>query len=304
MNRFTSMFTLIAAYFLCIVLIASLQMVNSQMEDLEQLKLHNAIDRCTDAATNELLTAADLNMDYSDTGRLSVDPAEAVRTFVDVFLINYDLPLGDDNREMVRTQYIPILTVATYDGYYIFEPRKKTSDGSYDLVSTPKLPYIYKDAASTYALNFSLDKCLKLSDGKLTKVQMPISDENALNIINTRIGEDMMYRIDASYEGGFTRTMYFPTQLTKVSVENPIKGPTVIAFIDNLDINTSKRLSAFSVGGTEISAPQFLTGYSRGGALYYCWSELFPSAYTPLDTFTTMEDAAKAGYHYDTTIMK
>lgn len=298
MNRVTSLFTLIPIYFLCICLILLITISRADVKDLEQLRLQKVIDRCTDASTSEMLEVADLDMDYADEGRLAIDPSQAVNTFVDIFLLNYGLPLGKENRELVKIQYLPIMLVATYDGYYIYE----TVKGG-EFVATPKYPYTYVSDTGTYALNFSMNKCLRLREGILSKTDMPITTNEALTRINTQISEELMYRLDKNFVGGFNRTVYFPAELTKVTSANAIKGPTVLAFVDGVDINSSSPLSCFSLGGTEVESPSFIVGYKRDGVKYYSWAEVAPAGAVILDTFNTMQEAAEDGYTYDVSLM-
>lgn len=304
MNRITSVILIIPIYFVCMLFLLSMLVVKQESESLEKLRLTKAINYSTDAATAEMLGAGHLGMDYVDKNKMTVDPQEALDTFVQVFALNYDLSLGQENLEMIKNSYMPIFVVAAYDGYYVFENRRVNREGDFNLVSTPKLPYRYKAPDGTlYALNMGLENSIKFDGGSLSKVPMPISEAEAMRVINSRISDDMLYRLDQSYAQGFESTFYIPHSMTTISHTNAISGPSVLAFINNLNLTTRNKLSEFSIGGAQVEQARMVAAYRRNGENYYAYADLLPEGVDIVEMFTNVMDAAKAGFHHDSFYM-
>jgi len=56
----------------------------------------------SDSAIEEMLDVADLGTDYVEWGKFNTDPEIALRDYIDTFLMSFDLPLTEENREMVK----------------------------------------------------------------------------------------------------------------------------------------------------------------------------------------------------------
>lgn len=97
-------------------------------------------------------------------------------------------------------------------------------------------------------------------------------------------------------------------QVTTFKRVNPIEGPTVLAFIDGWDFKTTHAISAFSIGGAQIEASRMVAGYEAinpDGSVtkMYAYADLLPENKHVIDMFTSVEEAAKAGYYYDPIFM-
>jgi hypothetical protein len=314
-------------------------MLNDELERLEQFRLTKSINYAVDAAVDEMINTGDLGMDYVDIKKMTVDPRVALDTFISVFLLNYDLyysdrsivpqnlgtVYGDDNKNTVLYQYLPVFIVAVYDGFYVFEESKLTTTGgvgllkqgiedgvSYPFVATPKLPYTYRDSynGDLYALNLGLENCIKLSNGSMTKVDLPFTCENGTKVfdvtenkvyINQRVSDEMMYRLDKHFEGGFTSNFYIPYEMTTITSVNAIEGPTVLALLRDVDLTTRYKLSSFAIGGSEVENQRMIAAYNRDGKDRYAYHDLLPAGFTSyvIEMFTTPMEAAEAGYYHD-----
>lgn len=289
--------------------------IRKDIEEFEQLKLSYAIDYASDAAMLQLIQSRDLSMDYSDKDYLSANPQEALDTFVDVFLFNYGLIPSDLNRSHVKMNFIPTFTVAMFDGYYMATPRLVENahpypengihDGTWDLVFSPKMPYIYINGTSSYALNMGSDYTLKMSGNLLSKPKgFPpgiTSKEQIHREISNIVSKDISYTINTFNENNpnWANTFYIPSALTTFTGVNPIEGPSVIAIVQNVDFATSTPISAFSVAGSKIQSARMVGGYVRNGQKYYCYMDKLPGFITIEDLFETVHDAAMAGYAHD-----
>lgn len=315
MNRWFSILLILPIWFAAIIYVAVMSFFRLENQALEDWRLKQVVNNCTDSAIEELLEASDLGMDYNDWGNFNTDPELALSDFVDTFLLNYDVPLNDTNRDVVKTNYIQAFCVAGYDGYYIYDHRETEPGGGYSLVGSTKIPYLYKDESRpgryvTYALNMGFDKCYKLTDATITQDASPVSQKEALRIINTRISDDLMERVDRAYKNGWLSTVYIPSDLTSVHSTNPIESPTVLAFVDNVDMTSFKPVNAFGIGGSRAKVARPVSAYKRLNNVtgtyvkYYAYSDLLPEGINDDKTlieevFMSVEDAASHGYYHD-----
>lgn len=312
MRRVFAIFLFVPIYFLAMFSLYVTQILSLENQSLEEFRLRKAVNYCVDSAVGEMLGSGDLNMDYVDWGRVTIDPAIAIDTYSCTFCLNYEIPTTKENREMVQNSYTKIFMVCAYDGYYVYE--------SQDLgfVSTPKLIYKYVDGDNTYALNLGLNKCWcwNNSRAKMEYVDCPFTEETCLAKINARISDDLNSRLDKYYVGGFTKTVYLPGELTTINRTNPISRPTVMALVDDVDITSARHISALGIGGSTVTQARAVAAYQRKNTpdgpfvKYYSYADLLPeglfSATNSGDGITfienmymTCEEAARAGYYQD-----
>lgn len=315
MSKTFSIILIIPLWFCAMIYLAFIAFFQIETKALDDWRLKQVVNNCTDSAIEELLEASDLGMDYADWGKFKADPELALNDYVDTFLLNYDLPLNDTNRDMVKVNYIQAFCVAGYDGYYIYDHRKTADNGGYELVGSPKLPYIYKDTTKpgryvTYAINMGYDRCYKLTDATITLAKSPISQKEAMKVINTRISDDLMERVDRAYDRGWLQSVYIPSGLTTISSTNPIESPTVLAFMDNVDLNSVNKVNAFGIGGSRARVARPVSAYKRKNNVtgqwvkYYSYSDLLPEGINNdqaliEEVYMSPEEAAEAGYHHD-----
>jgi hypothetical protein len=317
MNRVFSLLMVIPIYFLITWFLLFSITLNNEVMSLEQFKLVKALNYATDAATNEMIGGGHLGMDYSDVNRMTVDPGVALDTFCDVFALSYDLPMGMVTREYIQNMYLPIFVVAGYDGYYVFERHPSfepyVEGNNLGLISTPKLPYSYRDTAGNYyALNLSWKNAIRFHEGALSRVNLsevsPTLSINDVKMhINNRVSDDLMWRVDKLYEQGIISTFYIPYKMATVYNTNAIEGPTVFAYINEFNINTRYKLDEFSVGGTEVEEQRMIAAYVDGSlGRLYAFADLLPASFELSkieNMYATPMEAAKAGYYHDVRYM-
>lgn len=314
MNRGFGFVLSVPIVFICLFVLLQVGQVRREAEALEEYILSFAIDYSTDAAVEEMLNMSDLGQDYLDINKMNTDPEAALETFTTMMCMNYDLPLTEKAKSQVRDLYIPVFCVAAYDGYYLYTQRS-APDGDYYLQGGYKVPYTYtkEDTPSKYyALNLGGENALLLTDGSLTKVTLEsegIAAEENYRHINSVLSEAISFAFQERTGRG-DRIIYLPSDLTAITRVNSVRGPTVFAFIDGWDMKTAHALSAFSIGGAKVENARMVAGYVRinpdgSTTNLYSYADALPeSANIPIaDLFTSVEEAAQAGYYYDSTYM-
>lgn len=320
MNRNMATITLISFIYISSLIIGYLYYIKNEYREIEELKLSYAVDYCADAAVFGLLNSEDLCMDYIDKMNVKVNPKIALNTFIDMFCFNYNLEINEENRCMIKMNYIPAFAVATYDGFYVASPRlvrndlpfpeNKVINGDWDLVFDMKMPYIYTGTnGSKYSLNIGLEYYYGLNNNDLQKhygIPYGSTIGECNEAINRNISDKMAYYIELNNENNYywENKFYIPKELTSLSSINPINDISVIALVQNVDITTARKINAFSVGGAKVNYINPVVGYERNGKKYYAYIDKINENIAILDVFRTMEEAAENGYYYDVLLMK
>jgi hypothetical protein len=297
MNRLIILACTIPIFFLCSLFVIYIKIVSDETVEFEQVRLQKALNYATDAATTEMIYVGHLQMDREDRDKEMVNPSIALETFCDVFALNYGLPITDTSRILIQSQYLPVFAVAAYDGIYIYT---KQEPGSVALVSTPKIPYTYNDNGILTALNFGIKHAIYFDGYDIKNRDITLSKEEVLRIINARISSLFAEALDKEYTAGFTNRFYIPDSLTNLYATNPVSTVSVLAFVDNLDLNHLHKYTDFSVGGARVSELRRVVVYNRDGTNYYCYADLYEgNTNNIIDEYNNTTEAAQAGYHYD-----
>lgn len=297
MKRVVLPILLIAVYMIALIKFTVSYTVNAE-EELEQIHLAYAIDYASDAAIAELLGTEDLGSEYNKQGFLIANLEDALNTFVDVFLFNYDTMVNDANREYVELNFMPTFTVALYDGYYIAEHVRDEG-----LKFSPKLPYTYEKDGSTYALNMGNRDALKLDGVNLSRTATPT---NSLEEITSIITNHMATVIDtenvANYD--WINSFYIPSKLTDLTSVDPIEGPSVLTLVQGVNLNSIREVDAMSVAASRIVMDAKVVGYVRDGVNYYAYARKIPETIDVVETFRSAKEAALKGYAMDIKYME
>lgn len=310
MNRGFGLVLVIPILFLCFCLTAQITMVKQEEEEMEEYVMSFAIDYSTDAAVAEMLNMSNLGQDYMNINKVNTDPQLALTSFLNMMCLNYDLPLTDQARLQIESAYMPIFCVAAYDGYYLYTPKEDADHGWY-LQGSLKTPYTHVVGDKYYALNLGGENALLLQNGSLSKVTLDsqnIEKEEAYRQINSIVSDSLMYHFQTN-TGRDNEFLYFPASMTSIKKVNPIKGPSVLAFIDGWDFKTTHAVSAFSIGGARIKNARMVAGYTQDlngmKIKLYSYADLLPEDKADIiaEMFTSVEEAAKAGYYYDSVYM-
>lgn len=303
----------IAVFYLSVCLGGNMRYYSQELKEYEELRLSIALDYCTDAAADIMLDTDDLGTDYKELGNIKVNPQIALETFVELFMMNYDMAMTEENKEYVENNFMPVFCVAGYDGYYVASHSKAYEDShgsSYDLAFGPKLPYTYKPKGSSayYGLNMGAVNCLKIEENIMSTVSgRPPglnSKDEVIKVINSTLTDAISHAIleENDGDGVWSNTFFLPSNLTTYTGVQPVTGPSVLAMVQNVDLTTGKKVSAFSIAGSRVNLERMVAGYSRNGQLYYSYVDKLPPGVTKdnaLDMFTNTTDAARAGYRCD-----
>jgi hypothetical protein len=290
--------------------------------EIEQLKLSYAIDYAGDAGAMQLLNTGRLDMDYTENKAFNINPQLALDAFIDVFCFNYDMPPTPYNRALVQG-FIPVAVVAGFDGYYVashrqvhyYKPGATAEERDqfgedWQLVFDLKKPYRYQTTLARYALNMGLDYSMRLTGSGFDRYEGLPPDETgntmsrpyAMKWINDLVANEMSAVINRANASNYNwkNRFYLPSQLTNRTGVNPIEGPSFIVLVQGVNLTTSKPIDGFSVSGTKIDQARMLVGYERNGVKYYAYADRVPNgAVTPERLFSTMKEAAQAGYRFD-----
>lgn len=327
MSRFFAIVNLASLLVFCALIVGYLFYVQNEKDEVERLKLAYAIDYSTDAGVRAmLLETGSLGLDYAQEKKFTLNPDLAMDAFLNVFAFNYDM-LPTEEHKLLISEYIPVAAVATYDGYYIAEHRVTANrPGQYTGVGDPddadwklafgmKLPYVYENGNSKYALNMGLTDAIVYDGSSIVRDEHlpPTPDgsnmkrEEALRVINDTVSNHMAEAIEKLNEANYSwsNRFYIPSQLTDRGGVNPITGPSFLVLVQNLQyFSTVHKLSGFSVAGSSVSEARQVVGYMKDGSLYYAFADKLPDGKEPLALFETMKEAAQAGYRFDAEAMK
>jgi len=309
MNRGFGFILAVPILFLAFCITMQVKTIQTEERELEEYILSFAIDYSTDAAAAEMLNMSHLGQDYMNINKVNTDPEIALSTFINMMCMNYDLPLTDKAKLQIESGYMPVFCVAAYDGYYMYTPVQDT-DGGWRLQGSLKKPYTAEVGAKYYALNLGGENTLLFDGGSITKETLESQGIAATEVyrkVNSIISDALMYEFQ-SETGRGNKFLYLPSNMTTISKVNPIKGPSVLAFIDGWDFKTTHAVSAFSIGGARIENARMVAAYVAQDAngvetKYYSYADLLPEDVPIADMFTSVEEAAKAGYYYDSKYM-
>ncbi|MNW17059.1 hypothetical protein D3C71_2161110 [compost metagenome] len=75
--------------------------------------------------------------------------------------------------------------------------------------------------------------------------------------------------------------------------------------VQGVNVTTSRQISGFSVSGTKIAGARMVIGYKRGDVPFYAYADkVDEGTVTVEDLFTSIDEAAEAGYFMDLEVMK
>lgn len=322
MNRVFSIISLVSLLYFAALIVGGATYEMKERNEIEQLKLSYAIDYATDAGTQEMLRTGNLDMDYSNKNYVNLNPELALDAFLTVFAFNYDMLPNAENKNLIK-QYIPVAAVTTFDGVYIAEhkliknskdyPENSVDDGDWDLSFNMKTPYSYSYNNTNYALNMGMDYSIGVKGNVMQKYSgLPpssigkLSEQDVWSKINQVVFRDMSYSINKANEENpnWKNNFYIPDRFGTISGVNPIQGPSFITLVQGLDFTTARPISAFSISGSKIEAARMVAAYTRNGTKYYCYVDKAPGSVTIENLYTSVQDAAEAGYSHDTTYME
>lgn len=269
---------------------------------LQERRAEYAVNFAADAAVDSIVgNSTDLGLDYSTGDSIAAGPNVALETFLQVFCKNYGFALTEESYAVIKNDYLPMFMVAVYDGYYIAEQHQISQAGGHDLVFSLKQPYLYEDTTGIYGLNLGGLDAKKFKSSVIQKVDAPISQEHQSVVINTLVSDTIVETVCRHKEGQLQTAFYLPSSATSIVNTNPIKGVTVMAYVEGIDVGYGRSSDVFGIGGARVTKATYCIAYVRNGQKLYTYEHLVPTGVTKEATFTSPQEAAAAGYYFDNT---
>lgn len=315
MSKFFSLFLIMPLFFVIIVFFAGNAIMKADYNEFEEYRLQKTNNYATDAAVDEMLYSDNLDQDYSDMSKVTLDPMRARDTYLKVLALTYDIPSTKESLESLSAQCLDLMIVCAYDGYYVISNDATLNEdidvNTYTALSTTKLPYSYYDptADKYYSITLGSDKAYSLSTSGLSEVKTPLTKSQTLTVVNKLVNNEIASRLNAKVSGGLSKAVNIPVLST--ANNNNIENVSVISFLNGVKFTTIKELSAFSVGGTKVEATRMVACYRRNGKKMYCYTDLIPRSVAKQENIrtwaehvvTSIEEAAAFGYSCDYELM-
>ena len=300
--------------------------LETNKRQFDELRLRYAMDYATEAGFRAALATDDLGIDYSDMTDVEVSPQLALDTFDAVMCINYNMSPSAENKAMIES-YMPTAIMVCSDGFYT----AKLTEYDYDYYDNVfghgfklqwglKRPYMNKinlagarDAHLAYSLK-GVPLYVSYYDVDNALITLPIMEEERilynngvdLSSINTSIVNEANLAIRKKNEN-FTSTVtdaqmfYLPQEFSTVA-NNAVETPSFLTMLQNVTFAGSSKLQAMSVGGAKITVSRQVVGFQEKDAggnyhSYYCYNYQLPSTVAAGQYFSTIDEAARAGYH-------
>lgn len=289
--------------------------MQADYNEFEEYRLQKTNNYATDAAVDEMLYSDNLDQDYSDMSKVTLDPMRARDTYLKVLALTYDIPSTKENLDSLSAQCLDLMLVCVYDGYYVI-----SNDATYDenievneytALPTIKYTYKYSDPTSSklYALNLGYERAYELDTYGMREVDSPLSKTQTLSVINKLISDEIGSRLNCKVMNGLSKNINIPVLST--ATNNNIENVSVISFLNGIKFTTVKEMSAFSIGGAKIEPTRMVACYKRNGKKLYCYTDLIPSSVAQPGNIrqwaehvvTSMEEAAALGYSCDYELM-
>lgn len=294
--------------------------------DARQRQLDLQVNYASDAAMQDLLArGTHINTDYSDWGRMEVEPELALDTYEAVLLRNFGWADTEENRKYLEEYSIPFFIVAGYDGYYVYYKQMnetklpiKDSSGNivkyvdnitYDLLWTPKLPYAENAGGEQrfYNLGENYYGTVSSSGVKLDNVMNVNDIEKKKTCVADTLTNAANSALYAGVYGDLTEKFYIPNSFSKWANNNPIESVSIITYAsDPLTVTTKDdwSVSAFGVTGAKIDEPQYCILYKgEDGTLLYTYEENRTSVeargLTIIGVVMEPAEAASRGHWFD-----
>lgn len=266
-----------------------------------KLKLDTAINYAVDAGAEELKsTSPDLDMDYTERKKITVDPQVALDAYAIAFCKNFDMLTSETNLVEVKTRYTPVFCVAAYDGYYIAQPTIFNTSGGYDSIFSIKYPYTAEKNGIRYAFDLDMENAYAFNGSTLyVESSPPFTQDEISEAINLKVTEAFMSTVYKQQESIINGYFYLPWSMTNVARTNPIADVSVLSYVANVEVGFGESIDSYAIGGARLERSIFYACYERSGEKYYAYADRIPSGVTAEFVVATQEEAASEGYKYD-----
>lgn len=330
MRTLTGIFNLFLIMFImyaCLIMYKDMAVSTKQ---LEEMKLNTVINYASNSAFNSVVTEGQLAVDKYEMDSITIDPTTVLDVYKTIVLKSYGIGVNKSSLDMMDN-YISSAVIALDNGYYIATPKTK-NDAS--LSWGLKKPYIARYDDNTYVsynlLNerwtgfkeLPLNKYIlergqtyepKLGDKTKLKDYTGVVPERdtVLDIINDNITRDINYNLEERnkiyeetkdgeveyYLGGQKEFISLQGLQTNTGV-NAITRPMFFTTLTNVDFTASSvKLSAETVGGSDVTIRPKVLAFTENGKKYYCYDGQLPDHIKAEYVFPDTMSAANKGYY-------
>ena len=279
--------------------------------ELETSLLSTAVDYAGEAAMLACIDREHLSMDYS-TEDILFTPDYIADAFAASMCISYGLPTTVENIERI-TSCIPVMVLATNNGYFIAEWKQKDDDTS-ELIWEPKKPYIIdsnpdSQSGTIYCVQLNREAATIIDKSTLSVTEttdytsVPYSAEQVYQYANKTINNSVN-AVLARYMKSFNRSeidsFYLPVAANSHSGVNRVEQPTLIIIVRGLSINGSVQIDTSVVSGIRIDDRNYIVGWTSADGTRYYARYSSAAGQEALNNsgvlFSSAANAAKAGY--------
>ncbi|MGG4220036.1 hypothetical protein ABEW32_17665 [Paenibacillus jamilae] len=255
---------------------------------------------------------------YGSDKFFRVDKEEALTTFLHTLYLNMDID-GDTAAQRALLDYIPVIVVLDYDGYYTFASatyKDMHGQAIIDHKWSEKKPYAYVDSTGN-SVGFTLDHYLHAYDvqnhrwvegfQKELEGQTPISllndsktfEQIRRSTIVRSVQEDLVRLInihnDKTARNGISYTFTLPL-IPQEEWYNTIDDVGMIAFIQGIPVG-DRYYNNYGFGGGRVVRKQpIIGGEEPDTGIKYFYRASCPVPFKAVERFTDEQSAAAAGY--------
>jgi hypothetical protein len=322
MKAFFGIIIVFAVLYMFYLPIAYIQYAREADAEFSALLLSKAADYAGEAAMAACIEVAHIETEYTDEHFMVMWPERALDAFAAVLCLSYDLPVTLWNIDTVK-QKIPVMVLATNDGYYIAE-RRESGNGESSLMWGLKKPYAVDtdpanpNAGTMYGVELGMDLWRSVNKQALMYTEgrnygaLPFDRETMLQHINLAINRDVTAVLarHALENGGTTaQGFHLPVSANTIGVRR-VERPSLIVILQDVDLDGRRPVDLSVVSGMMVEHRRMVIGWTDGaGNRFYCYSgQADETAQTWIMlngvVFDTVEQAARAGYLPDPTAFR
>ena len=268
--------------FCALFLIYWINIYMNEVVEYERFVLEKQLNYATDSAVEAMLVDADLDADYS-AARVQVDPQLAVKDFGHSLCLDFGYLPTDATITKVLRDNCKVIVIACFDGYYYFS-LQPTTEGGWDLVQSPKIPYYYKktyngveyqycltlDPTYGYYANPSLsdDTKYSLHSKDTYPLELTPSAAEQSTAITDSISNIINWTLYSQYNAGIEQAVDIPDMASKLRAYKTIDTPTIIAVVKGLKSSMSTAIIADGIAGSQVTVNDPVVAYTvESGAL-------------------------------------
>jgi hypothetical protein len=315
-TRFVIIFCLILLPFF---IVNNINISHNRKHQILETRYNHAIDTATQDAAKALITNASQSAEaqYEFQKRLRINKEEAAQTFFNSLYLNFNV-FNDPVGQGVIQNYVPIILIVGYDGYYVYYMDEYTNAiGQKELkhVWSPKKPYAHADQnGNTFA--FTLDDFVTVNRNADQKwfegFRGEIASTAGISLLNdaqtfdqvrrasivNAIQKDLEYYINKYNNYAKRIGVAYTFTLPLISQEqwnNTVNDVGVLSFVQGIPMG-EKYYNNYALGGSRLVKKPVYNGIIANGRKYYYSTNSCTSTFTTVEIFTTEKDAASSGY--------